>query len=205
MQSIGATLTSGPGPFGRIISASMIARSVDALVLLEGLSPIARRLGVRLVSRTDKRRGFAHVSQVVLADELSCHRLTVCRAVGELRAKGLLHVQSRGRGRVPLYWLNWRLLGSSLRAISDRVKASTSAWLAKRAAAAKALSLLPLFGRQLPSGEPDSQGSSRARSVDEILASIAARGAEDAPAPSRLTALRRLCGFPTRLGALETG
>lgn len=203
MRSICATW--GCGPLNRTISSSMIARAVDALMLLEGLSPSARRVGTRLVSRTDKSRGFARVSQVVLADELSLHRLTVCRAVGELRARGLLHVQSRGRGRVPLYRLNWKMLGLALSAISDRVKASTSAWLAKRAAVAKSMIRLPHFHWQLSPGEPNSQGLGRAGNWEVVLSSIAARGAADRPALSRLEALRRLAGFPSRVGPFETG
>ena len=104
---------------GKTITARDKAITGQALNQLPDLSPAARRLGIELRDRADNRTGKAWPSEARLAEALGYNVRTIRRAKAELKAKGLLTWQCRGRHRTPVYTLAWE----ALKAIAHRLKA----------------------------------------------------------------------------------
>lgn len=105
------------------ITAREKAQAAEALNRHPGLSPAARRLGIELLNRIDRRTGIAWPSEARLAETLGYCDRTIRRAKAELKAAGLLTWTCRGQHKTPLYALVWE----ALRAIGARIKAKITA------------------------------------------------------------------------------
>jgi hypothetical protein len=112
------------------ISSADIAKSADALNRHPDLSPAARRVGLELLARVDRRTGTAWPSEARLAEALGYDARTIRRAKAELHQLGLLTWVQRGtswRGRTPLYRFAWDLLRTLADQLRARLKAACDA------------------------------------------------------------------------------
>lgn len=110
------------------ITAREKAQAAEALNRHPGLSPAARRLGIELLNRIDRRTGITWPSEARLAEALGYSDRTIRRAKAELRAAGLLTWTCRGQHKTPLYTLGWE----AIRAIGARIKARVAAAFSTR-------------------------------------------------------------------------
>ena len=96
---------------------------------VQGLS-MAQKLVLLKISDNANDNGEAWPSISRMADECSCHRSSIIRAVSELEAAGILKVISGGKGRSNRYTLNKRKLVAESnqlqRATSSRKQPSSS-------------------------------------------------------------------------------
>mgnify|MGYP003378805250 CR=1 FL=1 len=108
------------------ITAREKAQAAEALNRHPDLSPAARRLGIELLNRIDRRTGVTWPSEARLAVALGCCERTIRRAKVELRAAGLLSWTCRGQHKTPVYSLLWEALKMIGAAIKAKVKAAFS-------------------------------------------------------------------------------
>lgn len=84
-------------------TAAHIAIAAEGINRIPDLSPIARRLAQELIGRTDRKKGTCFPSEARLALSLGCDERSIRRAKVELRERGFLTWQNRGRYQTPLY------------------------------------------------------------------------------------------------------
>jgi len=106
------------------ISPADKAIAAEALNRLPNLSPLARRLGIELLNRVDRRTGLAWPSEARLALALDCDERSIRRAKDQLRAAGLLTWQCRGHHKTPVYMLAWEVLKAIAGTIKAKIKAA---------------------------------------------------------------------------------
>jgi hypothetical protein len=119
------------------ISAQDIAVAVEGINRIPDLSPLARRLELELISRTDRKRGVCFPSEARLALSLGCDERSIRRAKVELRERGLLTWENRGQHKTPLYRIAWAAIKALAQAIKRRIR-QVSEPLVAAAAEAKA-------------------------------------------------------------------
>lgn len=125
------------------ISSSCIAKAAEALIRHPGLSPAARRVGLELLNRIDRKTGLAWPSESRMAEALGVDVRTIRRGKAELAAHGLLTWVRRGtswKGRTPLYRLALDLLADLAAGIKTRVREACD-----KATAALGLSTSPVL------------------------------------------------------------
>jgi hypothetical protein len=106
------------------ITAREKAQAAEALNRHPGLSPAARRLGIELLNRADRRTGLAWPSEARLAEALGYCERTIRRAKAELRAVGVLSWKCRGHHKTPMYALAWEALRMIGTKIKEKLKAT---------------------------------------------------------------------------------
>lgn len=104
------------------ISAQDIAVAVEGINRIPSLSPLARRLALELISRTDRKRGVCFPSEGRLALSLGCDERSIRRAKVELRERGLLTWENRGQHKTPLYRIAWAAIKTLAQAIKRRIR-----------------------------------------------------------------------------------
>jgi hypothetical protein len=119
------------------ISAQDIAVAVEGINRIPSLSPLARRLALELISRTDRKRGVCFPSEGRLALSLGCDERSIRRAKVELRERGLLTWENRGHDQTQLYRVAWVAIKALAQAIKRRIR-QVSEPLVAAAAEAKA-------------------------------------------------------------------
>lgn len=119
------------------ISAQDIAVAVEGINRIPGLSPLARRLCLELISRTDRKRGVCFPSESRLALSLGCDERSIRRAKVELRERGLLTWENRGQHITQLYRVAWMAIKALAQTIKRRIR-QVSEPLVAAAAEAKA-------------------------------------------------------------------
>ncbi len=79
-------------------------RFIEHLTARRDLSPLELRVGIRLVSLTNSRRGVAWPTVDMIADDMAAHKRNVIRAIRRLEELGLFAVaRSTGRGHASEY------------------------------------------------------------------------------------------------------
>lgn len=106
-----------------LLSATDKAQAAEFLIRGR-LSPLARRLGLELLNRTDKRTGTCWPSEQRLAISLSCTTRSIRRAKVELKTAGLLSWVCRGQHKTPVYRLAWDVLKALAATIKAKVRAA---------------------------------------------------------------------------------
>ncbi len=122
------------------ISSTDKAKAAEALIRHPDLSSAARRVGLELLNRIDKRTGLAWPSEARMAEALGVDERTIRRGKAELHALGLVTWVRRGtsrKGRTPLYALAWATLLSIADAIKAKVKAACDRTRVRTSAASK--------------------------------------------------------------------
>ena len=122
------------------ISSTDKAKAAEALNRHPDLSPAARRVGLELLNRVNKRTGLAWPSEARMAEALGVNERTIRRGKAELHALGLVTWVKRGtsrQGRTPLYALVWTALLTIADAIKTKVKAAYDAARVRTSAASK--------------------------------------------------------------------
>lgn len=112
------------------ITAADIAQAAEAINRHPDLSSAARRVGLELLNRVDKRTGLAWPSEARIAESLGVDERTIRRGKAELHALGLLTWVRRGtswKGRTPIYALAWDRLLNLAATIKAKVKAACDA------------------------------------------------------------------------------
>lgn len=98
------------------ITSKEVALAAEALNRFPGLSPIARRVGIELINRADRKTGQCRPSEGRLALSLGCDDRSVRRAKVELQAAGFLCWHTPGHHKRSIYQIMWsRLCDAALR------------------------------------------------------------------------------------------
>lgn len=113
------------------ISPQDIALAIEGINRIPDLSPLARRLCHELIGRTDRKRGACFPSEARLAASLGCDERSIRRAKVELRARGLLSWQDRGRHKTSLYRVAFAVIADLARAIKRRIRQACEPLAAK--------------------------------------------------------------------------
>ena len=100
------------------ISAKQVALASEAINRIPGLSPLARRVCVELIHRTDRNNGLCSPSEARLAISLGCDERSITRAKAELKTAGLLSWLNRGHHKRVQY----RVMFSRLCEIATKLK-----------------------------------------------------------------------------------
>lgn len=123
------------------ISAQDIAVAVEGINRIPSLSPLARRLALELISRTDRKRGVCFPSEGRLALSLGCDERSIRRAKFELCGKDskkplkLLTVENRGPNKTPLYRIAWATIKAEARTIKRKIRQASEPLVAAAAEA----------------------------------------------------------------------
>lgn len=98
------------------ITSKQVALAAEALNRFPGLSPVARRVGLELINRADRKTGRCRPSQARLALSLGCDDRSVRRGMVELRAAGFLCWSTPGHHKRSIFQIMWsRLCDAALR------------------------------------------------------------------------------------------
>ena len=110
------------------ITARDIGLAAEAFNRISGLSPLARRVGLELVSHANKKTGTAWPSEARLAECLGCTDRAIRKAKAQLAGAGLISWRQRGRHkqRTPLYIIAWTRLRAIAQGIKERVAKATA-------------------------------------------------------------------------------
>jgi len=117
------------------ISAQDIAVAVEGINRIPDLSPLARRLALELISRTDRKRGVCFPSEGRLALSLGCDERSIRRAKVELRERGLLTWENRGQHKTQLYRVAWMSIKALAQAIKRKIRQASEPLVAAAAEA----------------------------------------------------------------------
>lgn len=108
--------------------------AIEGINRIPDLSPLARRLCHELIGRTDRKRGTCFPSEARLALSLGCDERSIRRAKVELRERGLLTWQNRGRHQTPLYRVMFAAIVELAKAIKRRIRQACEPYAAKASA-----------------------------------------------------------------------
>ena len=100
------------------ITPTEVALAAEAINRVPGLSPLARRVGLELINRTDRQSGMCYPSESRLAVSLGCDARSVRRAKQELRAASFLDWQNPGHHKRSRY----RVMFDTLVDLAKRMK-----------------------------------------------------------------------------------
>jgi hypothetical protein len=92
------------------ITPQTVALAAEAFNTARGLSPLARRLGIALVGRADRKTGICHPSEARLACQLGVTDRGIRKAKRELQARGFLAWETPGKWLRCRYRLAWSRL-----------------------------------------------------------------------------------------------
>lgn len=104
------------------ITSKNIALAAEALNRAPGLSPLARRLGIELLGRMDRKTGRCKPSETRLALSLGCDERSIRRAKVELKAAGFLSWVTPGRYSRPVYQLMISRLADLALQLKDAIR-----------------------------------------------------------------------------------
>jgi hypothetical protein len=107
------------------ITPQQIALAAEAFNRAPGLSPIARRLGLELVNRSDRNNGGCRPSEARLALSLGCCDRSINRAKAELQAAGFLVWDNPGHHKRSRYQIAWSKLVELAKAIKKQIREAT--------------------------------------------------------------------------------
>lgn len=122
------------------ITSADKSKATEALNRHPNLSPAARRVGLELLNRIDRKTGLAWPSEARMAETLGVNVRTIRRGKAELHALGLVTWVRRGtsrKGRTPLYTITWAVLLTIADTIKAKVKAACDAARVRTSGASK--------------------------------------------------------------------
>jgi len=113
------------------ITSKEVALAAEALNRFPGLSPIARRVGIELVNRADRKTGRCRPSEARLALSLGCDERSIRRGKVELQAAGFLVWHTPGHHKRSIYQIMWSKLCEAALRLKRKIRQAADLAIAK--------------------------------------------------------------------------